>query len=193
MHCSSSMAPPPNYIMLNDPHGSGRPPPYHSCSYGGHRSGGSCFKCICCCYCILFILVLVLTGLLLYAYTFYQPKLPRYELTNFEVKAFDAMPDFSLNTEFHVTGHNNVTMINVVLKGKSTFGSSLHEALAQSEWQERIQLLVAVRAPIIIIVRDKFPLRQFSVSIDCVMVVDNLRPGRKPEILSANYNSAVNL
>ncbi|GMG98601.1 hypothetical protein Nepgr_000441 [Nepenthes gracilis] len=166
---STEPPPPPNYIVLNDNRARRRPPTY-PLGRNAHRDdaswfGGSRFlKCMCWCYCVLFVIILLLGGLLFYAYTFYKPKLPSYEMLDFEVIAFNAQPDFSLYTEFQVTvwtenpnlfigltyeegsavsilfehsplcfgklpnihqGHNNVTMIKVVLKGKSTEGRFL--------------------------------------------------------------------
>ncbi|GMH07224.1 hypothetical protein Nepgr_009064 [Nepenthes gracilis] len=223
---------PPNYVMLNNPHGSGRPPPYpqrrHIPPYEGNRSRrGCCHKCICCFCCLLFILICLISGLLLYAYTFYKPKLPSYKLSGFEVTAFDPQPDFSLYTEFLVTvraenpnrhigltykegsvvsilfrgselcsgklpnfhqGHKNVTMIKVVLKGKTMLGSGLQEALMESKHGGRIPVIVSVKAPVVIVIGGDFPLRQFTVNVNCTMVVNNLTPGKKPSILSTDYS-----
>ncbi|GMG98599.1 hypothetical protein Nepgr_000439 [Nepenthes gracilis] len=81
-------------------------------------------------------------------------------------------------------GHNNVTMIKVVLKGKSTFGSGLYRALTGG----KIPLVLSVRAPVVIVLADKFPLRQFTAKVNCTMVVNNLKPGKKPSILSTDYS-----
>ncbi|KAL6529579.1 hypothetical protein OROGR_015202 [Orobanche gracilis] len=108
--------PPPPYMMLNGAQPGGvRPPPspyYHrqvpryNAHYQKPKPGGcgkSCFKCICCCYGCLFILVIILASVAFYLYTTDNPKIPSYKVEDFEVKAFDFLPDFSLKTELLVT------------------------------------------------------------------------------------------
>ncbi|GER53283.1 late embryogenesis abundant protein [Striga asiatica] len=227
-------APPPPYVSLNGGQTSGSrpPPPYHrqvpryNSYYQKPKSGGvkSCFRCICCCYSCLFIIVIVLSFLAFYFYTIEHPKVPSYNVQDFEVKAFDLTPDFSLKTEFLVTvkaenpnnnigiiyghsssvgvyysnsdlcrgklpsfhqGQKNTSYIKIDLMGESPFGSGLQEALSESQKNKKIPLLVKVRAPISIVVGE-FPLRQFTVFVNVSMVVDNLAPNKKINILSSN-------
>lgn len=88
----------------------GLPPPsrrnvprYNSDYYPRKSGGRSCLRCICWCYCILFLLIFILTALAFYFYTLYQPKVPSYKIQDLDVKSFDLLPDFSLNTVFLVT------------------------------------------------------------------------------------------
>lgn len=83
---------------------------------------------------------------------------------------------------FH-QGHKNVTMIKVILKGKSEFGSGLQEALMDNRKSGKIPIIVKVKVPVSIVVGE-FPLRQFKVHVTCTLVVDNLTPNKKAQILS---------
>ncbi|KAL3647137.1 hypothetical protein CASFOL_008105 [Castilleja foliolosa] len=107
-------APPPPYVVLNDgsQKGTALPPPpqrqlpMYNSHYKKPKSSGAvkgCLMCICCFYCFLFILVIVLASTAFYLYAINKPQIPSYKVENFEVKAFDLMPDFSLKTEFLVT------------------------------------------------------------------------------------------
>lgn len=83
---------------------------------------------------------------------------------------------------FH-QGHMNITMIKVVLKGKSEFGSGLQEALMENRHTGKIPLNVIVKVPVGIVIRT-FPLRQVTVRVICALVVDNLSPNKKTQIVS---------
>ncbi|KAJ9177078.1 hypothetical protein P3X46_012330 [Hevea brasiliensis] len=86
----------------------------------------------------------------------------------------------------------NTTMIQILLKGESEFGSGLQEALMQNRKTGKIPLLVEVKAPISVVVHD-FPMRQVTVLLNCSLVVDNLSPKKKARILSSTYQYAVAL
>ncbi|KAL6963414.1 hypothetical protein U1Q18_001500 [Sarracenia purpurea var. burkii] len=87
---------------------------------------------------------------------------------------------------FH-QGYKNATMIKVPLKGKSEFGSGLQEALMENRKSGQIPLLVEVKVPVSVVVSD-FPFRQFTVFVNCSLVVDNLSPNKKIGILSSQYS-----
>ncbi|GMP54488.1 hypothetical protein CsSME_00019650 [Camellia sinensis var. sinensis] len=92
---------------------------------------------------------------------------------------------------FH-QGHNNATMMNVLLKGKSEFGSGLQEALMQNRNSGKIPLLVLVKVPVSLILAE-IPMRHFVVFVNCSLVVDNLSPNKKIRILSSKYNVAFSI
>ncbi|KAL5793817.1 hypothetical protein ACOSP7_002411 [Xanthoceras sorbifolium] len=81
----------------------------------------------------------------------------------------------------------NVSMIKVVLKGKSEFGTVLLQSLMADEKAGKVPLLVTVKAPIIVVIGD-WPLRQVLVKLNCSLVVDNLTMGKKIKILSSKYD-----
>ncbi|KAK3184188.1 hypothetical protein Dsin_031474 [Dipteronia sinensis] len=81
----------------------------------------------------------------------------------------------------------NVTMIKVVLKGKREFGPGLLEKLTADIKAGKVPLLVAVKAPITIVI-EKWPLRQVLVKLNCSLVVDNLTTDNKIKILSTKYD-----
>lgn len=87
---------------------------------------------------------------------------------------------------------NNVTMMNILLKGKNEFGSDLHETLLQNQKKGRITLLVTVKTPVSIVIAG-FPLREVVVFVNCSLVVDNLSPNHKIGILSSNYAYEIGL
>ncbi|XP_022969244.1 NDR1/HIN1-like protein 6 [Cucurbita maxima] len=129
-------APKPKYVMLSDNHqGSLRPPPYrrhvpryHSKAQGGGGGcAGCCLKCICCCYCFLLFLIFSLFGLAYVLFSYYNPQIPSYEVSSFNVRVFDVKPDFSLYTEFIVivTADNPNQNIDFVY-GKGSYVSVLY-------------------------------------------------------------------
>ncbi|KAL5581947.1 hypothetical protein UlMin_014389 [Ulmus minor] len=81
----------------------------------------------------------------------------------------------------------NVTMMNVVLKGQSEFGSGLQEALMDNRHTGRVPLLVKVKVPVSVVL-GSLPLRQVVVYVNCSLVVDNLQPDKKAKILSSKYS-----
>ncbi|KAI3465729.1 hypothetical protein Pfo_022392, partial [Paulownia fortunei] len=104
--------PPPHYAMLEGSqyYGSGaHPPAYHRnvprYPSNNHKNsgGGSCCRCICCCCCFLFLLIIIQVTIFFILYHIYDPKIPTYKVEGLEVKSFDILPDFSLNTEFQLT------------------------------------------------------------------------------------------
>lgn len=231
---SAPPLPSPPYMMLQENNNGGGgsavpPPPYRGkvAPYTGkQKKRGRCFKFICCCYCFLFVLIILSAALLFCFYTFYNPKVPSYEVQVIDVKAFDVQHDFSLKTEFLLTikaynpnkalgfiygdnnylnvmyndtnlcsgklpafhqGTENTTMMQVMLSGKTPFGSGLQEVMMENKHNRRIPLLVKVKVPVRIVVFD-IPLRQFQVFVNCSLVVDNLSPKQKARIISSKYN-----
>lgn len=91
--------------------------------------------------------------------------------------------------QFH-QGHKNITMIKVLLSGKSAFGSGLQEALMQNQNSGHVPLLVHVKVPVNVVVGE-VSLRHFTVSVNCSLVVDSLSPNKKIGILSSKYNVGV--
>ncbi|XVF66856.1 hypothetical protein PTKIN_Ptkin10aG0072100 [Pterospermum kingtungense] len=87
---------------------------------------------------------------------------------------------------------NNVTMMNIVLKGKNEFGSGLQETLLEDKKKGAIPLLITVKAPVSVVIGD-FPFKQVIVLVNCSLVVDNLSPNQKVEILSSKYSYQVRL
>uniref|UniRef100_A0A7N0TKY6 Late embryogenesis abundant protein LEA-2 subgroup domain-containing protein n=1 Tax=Kalanchoe fedtschenkoi TaxID=63787 RepID=A0A7N0TKY6_KALFE len=87
-------------------------------------------------------------------------------------------------------GYQDTSIMKIVLKGKSTFGSGLQEALMDSRHAGRIPLLVMVRVPVVVEVL-KVRLQQIYVLMNCTLVVDRLMPRTKPQILSSNYTVSV--
>lgn len=81
----------------------------------------------------------------------------------------------------------NTTMINIVLKGTSPFGSGLQQALLENRHAGKIPLLVRVKAPINVVL-GRFPLKGFDVYVNCSLIIDNLSPNKKVKILSTKYN-----
>ncbi|KAL2937689.1 NDR1/HIN1-like protein 6 [Bienertia sinuspersici] len=84
---------------------------------------------------------------------------------------------------FH-QGHENVTTIKIPLSGKTKFSPDLSKALTADQDQGRIPLLVQVIVPVTVVM-ETLPLRQFQLHVSCHMTVDNLRPDKKPQILSS--------
>ncbi|KAI4363824.1 hypothetical protein MLD38_019993 [Melastoma candidum] len=80
-------------------------------------------------------------------------------------------------------GHMNMTMIKILLKGKSEFGSSLQTALMESRHTGRIPLIVKVKVPVVVVIGST-PLNEMKVKVDCTLVVDNLSPQKTANIIS---------
>ncbi|XAR55483.1 hypothetical protein NMG60_11035561 [Bertholletia excelsa] len=106
----SSPGPPlPTYALLSDNNGNLRPPPYrqnvprYDHQKRGGRRGKCCLKCICYCYCWFFIILSIFVAISIYFFTFYSPRMPKYEVQEIETEAFDIQPDSSLRTELLVT------------------------------------------------------------------------------------------
>ncbi|XP_022748779.1 NDR1/HIN1-like protein 6 [Durio zibethinus] len=86
---------------------------------------------------------------------------------------------------FHQPG-NNITFLNILLKGKNEFGSGLQETLLQNQKNGKIPLIITVKAPVSVVIAG-FPLTQVVVHVNCSLVVDNLSPNQQIGILSSNY------
>ncbi|GLT67480.1 hypothetical protein SLA2020_397860 [Shorea laevis] len=81
-------------------------------------------------------------------------------------------------------------MFNIGLAGTSPFGSGLQAALMENRHTGRIPLLVTVYAPVNVVV-GSFMLRRLDVYVNCTLVINNLSPNKKVEILSSQYNYSV--
>ncbi|XP_021292510.1 NDR1/HIN1-like protein 6 [Herrania umbratica] len=92
---------------------------------------------------------------------------------------------------FHQPG-NNITVMNILMKGKNEFGSGLQESLLQNQKKGKIPLLIMVKAPVSVVIAG-FPLRQVVVFVNCSLVVDNLSPNHKIGILSSKYTYDIGL
>lgn len=84
-------------------------------------------------------------------------------------------------------GHNNITVMQIHLSGKSEFGSGLQEALTENKDSGRVPLLVAVKVPVSVVLGN-LRLRQLLVYVNCSLVVDSLSPNKKPWIISSKYD-----
>lgn len=84
-----------------------------------------------------------------------------------------------------IQGPMNVTVMKVELVGKSELGAALQEAASRNNSQSQIPLLVKVKVPVRI-VAGEYPLSDFRAFVNCTLVVDNLAPNRKINILSSN-------
>ncbi|KAI3876285.1 hypothetical protein MKW92_010996 [Papaver armeniacum] len=195
-------------------------PRYHSTAQPYKKKGNCCLKCICCFYCFLFILIFGLSAFVFYIYAIYQPKMPTYKVDHIGIGAFDLQADFAENPNERITifyapessiaitysdstlctgkiptfkqGHQNVTFMDIVLKGKSEFGSGLQEALLDNRKTGKIPLLIIVRAPIVIEMGD-LPLKQVTFLVNCSLVIDSLTPRKQVKILSTTYHGAIEL
>ncbi|KAM6549217.1 hypothetical protein CsatB_020893 [Cannabis sativa] len=81
----------------------------------------------------------------------------------------------------------NTTLMSVVLKGKSEFGSGMQEVLMDNRHTGKIPLFVKVKVPVSVVL-GSLPLRQVVVFVNCSLVVDNLQPNKKARILSSKYS-----
>ncbi|KAI4319799.1 hypothetical protein MLD38_033354 [Melastoma candidum] len=80
-------------------------------------------------------------------------------------------------------GHKNTTFIKILLKGKSEFGSGIQEALMENRNTGQIPLTVKVKVPVTIVIGE-LPLSEITVLVGCALVVDNVSPQKKANILS---------
>lgn len=76
--------------------------------------------------------------------------------------------------------------MNLVLKGKSVFGSGPQEALMGNKKTGRIPLDISVKAPIVL---DFGSLKTMEVKVlvDCHLIVNSLSPNEEIKILSSDY------
>ncbi|XP_009606975.1 NDR1/HIN1-like protein 6 [Nicotiana tabacum] len=86
---------------------------------------------------------------------------------------------------FH-QGHKNTTIIQVELKGKSQFGSGLYEAMQENEKNGKVPLLVIVKVPVEVLFGTR-RLKQFNVLANCSLIVNNLKAGKKAEIVESKF------
>ncbi|KAI3846795.1 hypothetical protein MKX03_028311 [Papaver bracteatum] len=109
----------------------------------------------------------------------YRRNIPRYHFTaqpykmkgNYCLKCICCFYCFFFHS--YLRGHQNVTFMDIVLKGKSEFGSGFQEALLDNKKIRKIPLLIIVRAPIIIEMGD-LPLKHVKFLINCSLVIDSL-------------------
>ncbi|KAL6009251.1 hypothetical protein ACLOJK_022479 [Asimina triloba] len=86
-------------------------------------------------------------------------------------------------------GEKNMTVMEVKLKGDSPFGSGLQEALMDNRESKKIPLVVFVQVPVIVVLeRSGVELGPLMVRVVCHLVVDNLSPNEKINILKTEYN-----
>ncbi|MQL80911.1 hypothetical protein Taro_013375 [Colocasia esculenta] len=90
-------------------------------------------------------------------------------------------------------GHRNTTTINVVLKGESTMGSGMQQALLENRHTGSIPLDIYVKVPVVLQLRGAWDLRKMTVFVKCSLVVDSLSPKKKVNIKSAHYKFNVEL
>ncbi|XP_074270611.1 NDR1/HIN1-like protein 13 [Silene latifolia] len=93
--------------------------------------------------------------------------------------------------EFHQE-HLNITSIKIPLTGKTDVGSNVYSDFIDREHMGNIPLLVQVKVPVTFVL-DNIPLRQFIFRVDCRMTVDDLRPDKKPKIISTDYTFSFGL
>ena len=87
---------------------------------------------------------------------------------------------------FH-QGHKNITMMKVVMKGKTKVGPEMQKNLMKNEESGKVPLLIRVVAPVRVVVGSVHT-RQIKVLVNCTLVTSNIAPKHKVEILSAKYN-----
>lgn len=87
-------------------------------------------------------------------------------------------------------GYRNTTVIKVVMRGRSEFGSGLQEALMENRRSGRVPVDVFVRVPVSLLL-GSLQTSQIRVVVHCALVLDSLSPTRKPNILSTNYDVKV--
>ncbi|XP_043688436.1 NDR1/HIN1-like protein 6 [Telopea speciosissima] len=86
----------------------------------------------------------------------------------------------------------NTTLIKVVLKGKSEFGSGLQAALMENKHTGRIPLLIMVKVPVSVVLGE-LHMQQIVVEVNCSLVVNDLSPKKKIGILSSKYHVSASL
>ncbi|KAK6142545.1 hypothetical protein DH2020_022893 [Rehmannia glutinosa] len=100
--------PPPPYAMLesnqqyyaNGPSAYHRNVPQYPSKYRKSSFAATCCRCICGCCCFFFLIIVIIVLILFAFYHVYDPKIPNYRVEGISVKAFDILPDSSLNSEF---------------------------------------------------------------------------------------------
>ncbi|KAM7277128.1 hypothetical protein ACFE04_018994 [Oxalis oulophora] len=86
----------------------------------------------------------------------------------------------------------NVSVIPIVLKGKSDFDSEMQDAFTKDKESGKIPLLVQVQAPIVVTIGQQIGqqvlLREVTVFVNCSLNVNSLQPNDTPQILSTKYS-----
>ncbi|KAI3876286.1 hypothetical protein MKW92_010997 [Papaver armeniacum] len=195
-------------------------PRYHSTAQPYKKKGNYYLKCICCFYCFLFILIFGLSRFCFLCHAIYQPKMPTYKVDHIGIGAFDLQSDFAKNPNERINifyapessiaitysdstlctekipmfkqVHQNVTLMDIVLKGKSEFGSGLQEALLDNKKIGKIPLLIIVKPPIVIEM-GSLPLKQVTFLVNYSLVIDSLTPRKQVKILLTTYHGAIEL
>ncbi|KAJ1434565.1 Late embryogenesis abundant protein [Sesbania bispinosa] len=85
----------------------------------------------------------------------------------------------------------NTTKVNVELKGESDFGTEMQDHLMKDQDAGKIPLLITVKVPIRIVIDDMIHLRRFVVKVNCSLVIDQLQPNKKPQILKKDFTYGV--
>ncbi|PON78230.1 Late embryogenesis abundant (LEA) hydroxyproline-rich glycoprotein family [Parasponia andersonii] len=86
----------------------------------------------------------------------------------------------------------NATLMNVVLKGHTKYGSGLQEALTENRRNKSIPLLVRLEVPLSVVL-GSLPLRKIVMFVRCSLEVDSLQPGKKTKILYSDYSYDVRI
>ncbi|XP_047337251.1 NDR1/HIN1-like protein 6 [Impatiens glandulifera] len=84
-------------------------------------------------------------------------------------------------------GPKNITIMDVLMRGENRLGSGLKEAMMDQMNNHKIPLLVMVKVPLRIVVAD-LPTTQVTVFVNCSMLVDNLSPFSKLQIIITGYS-----
>jgi len=87
-------------------------------------------------------------------------------------------------------GYKNVTVMDISMEGRHGFGSSLQQALEESEKLGDIPLDIFVSVPIELRL-GTVDLREVRVNVHCALVLDSVSPKKKPNIKTATYQANV--
>ncbi|XP_057455480.1 NDR1/HIN1-like protein 6 [Lotus japonicus] len=85
----------------------------------------------------------------------------------------------------------NTTLFNVDLKGETEFDAEKQHQLMQDQKEGHIPLLITVKIPIRLVIDDIIHLRKVVVNVNCSVVIDQLQPNKKPNILKKDFTYGV--
>ncbi|KAK7401969.1 hypothetical protein VNO78_13876 [Psophocarpus tetragonolobus] len=85
----------------------------------------------------------------------------------------------------------NTTMINVELKGENKFDVEMENQFIKDSKEEKIPLLIIVKLPIRLVIKDFIHLRKFVVNVNCSLVIDKLEANTKPNILEKDFTYGI--
>lgn len=80
----------------------------------------------------------------------------------------------------------NVTMVNVGLKGQTTFDSQIRQQLLKDQKEKKIVLNVKVNVPVTVVVYGT-RLKEIPVFVKFKLTVDNLQPGQKINAVPSDF------